>query len=134
MDGFRAGFGPEGAQTLLVPMRREQRLELYRRELECFRRASAVFAVSDVYAIELMRLLAESGLSVPGDVSVAGFDDIPLCEMVSPALTTVRQDGALRAKIPGPFSTYSRLAQFSAQNFILGYAFNLCNSAPRKLQ
>lgn len=99
MDGFRAGFGPEGAQTLLVPMRREQRLELYRRELECFRRASAVFAVSDVYAIELMRLLAESGLSVPEDVSVAGFDDIPLCEMVSPALTTVRQDGALRAKI-----------------------------------
>ena len=30
---------------------------------------------------------------------MAGFDDIPMCEMISPALTTVRQDGALRAKI-----------------------------------
>ena len=99
MEGFRAGFAPGGAETLIVPMQREQRLALYRRELERFRRITAAFAVSDVYAIELMRFLAESGLSVPGDVSVAGFDGIPLGEMVTPTLTTVRQDGALRAKI-----------------------------------
>ena len=36
---------------------------------------------------------------MPGELSVAGFDDTPVCELVRPALTTVRQDGALRAKI-----------------------------------
>ena len=36
---------------------------------------------------------------MPEDISVAGFDDTPMCEMVHPALTTVRQDGAQRAKI-----------------------------------
>ena len=40
-----------------------------------------------------------AGIRVPEDISVAGFDDTPVCEMVSPALTTVRQDGAARARI-----------------------------------
>lgn len=38
-----------------------------------------------------------AGIRVPEDISVAGFDDTPICEMLRPALTTVRQDGALRA-------------------------------------
>ena len=38
-----------------------------------------------------------AGIHVPEDISVAGFDDTPICEMLRPALTTVRQDGALRA-------------------------------------
>lgn len=57
------------------------------------------FAVSDAYAVDLMVFLAEQGISVPEDISVAGFDDTPVCEMLRPALTTVRQDGALRAKL-----------------------------------
>lgn len=36
---------------------------------------------------------------MPEDISVAGFDDTPMCEMIRPALTTVKQDGALRAKL-----------------------------------
>lgn len=38
-------------------------------------------------------------IPMPEEISVAGFDDTPVCEMVSPALTTVRQDGAARARI-----------------------------------
>lgn len=38
-----------------------------------------------------------AGIRVPEDISVAGFDDTLICEMLRPALTTVRQDGALRA-------------------------------------
>lgn len=41
----------------------------------------------------------EHKISVPTQLSVAGFDDIPLCQMVYPSLTTVKQDGALRAKV-----------------------------------
>ncbi len=52
----------------------------------------AVFAATDVIAFGAMRALKERGLSVPGDISVVGFDDIPLAAYVSPTLTTVRQD------------------------------------------
>jgi len=56
------------------------------------RRFDAVFAVTDVIAIGAMRALAKGGLRVPADISVVGFDDIPLAVHVTPALTTVRQD------------------------------------------
>ena len=68
-------------------------------QLERLRRATAVFAVSDFYALDLMCFLSEHGLAVPDDISVAGFDDTPMCELVRPALTTVRQDAVLRAKL-----------------------------------
>ena len=46
-----------------------------------------------VYA-EVYKNLAEAGVSVPGDVSVAGFDDVPIAAYAGPGLTTVRQDFA----------------------------------------
>lgn len=52
----------------------------------------AVFAASDLIAIGAMRALAEAGRSVPGDVAVMGFDDIPAASLTSPPLTTVQQD------------------------------------------
>ena len=52
----------------------------------------AVFAASDLIAIGAMRALADHGLNVPGDVVIAGFDDIPMASFVNPPLTTVRQD------------------------------------------
>ena len=97
-DGFRAGFGA-GAELMVVPMRKADRWEFYEENLDKLRGVSAVFAVSDHYAIDLIRFLNEQGISVPGDISVAGFDDTPMCQMVSPTLTSVRQDVALRAKI-----------------------------------
>ncbi len=36
---------------------------------------------------------------MPEQISVAGFDDTPMCTMISPAVTSVRQDGALRARV-----------------------------------
>ncbi|MGP9820824.1 LacI family DNA-binding transcriptional regulator [Salinarimonas sp. NSM] len=52
---------------------------------------TAVFASNDTMAIGLVGALQEAGLAVPGDVSVAGFDDIEFASMCRPALTTVRQ-------------------------------------------
>lgn len=53
---------------------------------------SAVFAANDQMALGLISGLRARGLSVPEDVSVVGFDDIPDAAYYSPPLTTVRQD------------------------------------------
>lgn len=50
---------------------------------------TGVVAFNDLVAIGLMNGLAERGLSVPADISVAGFDDIPYARYSSPSLTTV---------------------------------------------
>ena len=99
IEGFRHGAAPGAAQLLLVPMQKEERWAYYRQQLERLRGVTAAFAVSDHYAIDLMSFLRGQGIAVPEEISVAGFDDTPVCEMVSPALTTVRQDGAARARI-----------------------------------
>ncbi|MGX1750100.1 LacI family DNA-binding transcriptional regulator [Glutamicibacter protophormiae] len=52
---------------------------------------TAVFAANDYLAIGLLRAFWEGGLSVPQDVSVAGFDDLQVSNYLIPALTTVRQ-------------------------------------------
>ncbi|SOD66841.1 transcriptional regulator, LacI family [Streptomyces sp. 1222.2] len=61
------------------------------RELARNRDVTAVFAANDDMAIGLIRALTEAGRRVPQDVSVVGFDDIPVAAYVTPPLTTVRQ-------------------------------------------
>lgn len=51
--------------------------------------ATCVFALTDVMAIGACAALRDHGLSVPQDVSVAGFDDIPIVRDLTPPLTTV---------------------------------------------
>jgi LacI family transcriptional regulator len=52
-------------------------------------RATCVFAVADVMAIGALTALREAGRTVPDDVSLAGFDDIPVVRDLTPPLTTV---------------------------------------------
>jgi DNA-binding LacI/PurR family transcriptional regulator len=52
---------------------------------------TAVFCFNDIAAIGAIRALKDAGLSVPGDVSVVGFDDIESAAYAMPSLTTVRQ-------------------------------------------
>lgn len=52
---------------------------------------SAVFAYNDNTAVAMMRVIQESGLRVPDDISVVGFDDIHAAAYTNPPLTTVRQ-------------------------------------------
>ena len=98
-QGFRDGFASGMVEFVMIPMRKEERWEYYRRNLSMFQSITAVFAVSDYYAMDLICFLQEQGIRVPEQISVAGFDDIPMCRMFCPTLTTVKQDGALRAKI-----------------------------------
>ena len=54
--------------------------------------ATAVFAANDQMALGVLRAVTEAGSSVPGDVSVVGFDDVADAADYRPPLTTVRQD------------------------------------------
>ena len=49
----------------------------------------ALFAENDILAAAVIRVLKKHGYRVPDDISVIGFDDIPMCEMLDPPLTTI---------------------------------------------
>lgn len=52
---------------------------------------TAVFAIADFLAVGVCRALHEAGKRIPEDVSVAGYDGIPIGEFYTPQLTTIRQ-------------------------------------------
>ena len=62
------------------------------------RRFTALFAEADVMAIGAIRALHNNGLRVPEDVSVMGFDGLPLCGFLVPQLTTVAQSRKIMAR------------------------------------
>jgi LacI family transcriptional regulator len=73
------------------PMSPEIGYEPMKQLLARTRAFTAVFCFNDIAAIGAIRALREEGLSVPGDVSVVGFDDIQSAAFSTPSLTTVRQ-------------------------------------------
>jgi LacI family transcriptional regulator len=75
MGDYNTGGGYAGGQKLL----------------ELPQPPTAIFASNDLEAIGVMNAARERGLTVPGDLSIVGFDDIPQASLVYPALTTVRQ-------------------------------------------
>lgn len=66
--------------------------------MECMRKLlkendgiDGVFAVCDAAAFGAMKILKENGIKIPAEISVAGFTNEPMAELVEPALTTVKQ-------------------------------------------
>jgi len=53
-------------------------------------RPSAVFAANDAMAIGCIQQILQNGLTIPGDIAVAGFDDIEMSSLMQPRLTTLR--------------------------------------------
>lgn len=65
--------------------------EAMKRLLVLPNRPTAVFARNDFTAIGAINAIKESGLRIPKDISIVGFDDIPMAMHIFPTLTTVRQ-------------------------------------------
>lgn len=97
MEGCAAAMGENAVDFMQIPFRREERMRFYREHDTEILQYTAVFAVSDFYAVELIHYLREKGIGVPKDISIVGFDDSPICSYCSPLLTTVRQDVNARA-------------------------------------
>jgi len=64
-------------------------------------RPTAIFAANDDMAAGVISAVCERGLSVPGDVSVCGFDDTPISRQIYPAMTTVRQPTREMGRLAG---------------------------------
>jgi len=77
---------------------------------------TAIFAGSDEQAFGVVEAARTCGLSVPGDLSVVGFDDLPMSRWASPPLTTVRQ----------PLAQMGRAAAQMLQSLMEGRALNSC--------
>lgn len=97
-EGLCDGLGFP-ADFMKIPMQKEMREAYYRERWSVLCGYSAIFAVSDYYAADLMRLLQKAGIRIPEDISVVGFDDGEICGQIVPSLTSVRQDYRLRAQM-----------------------------------
>ena len=94
MEGFKAVMKEHDLQIHegdLVAIESFREMESLRDYVDRPSLPTAVFCYSDVFAFNLMRVASEMGLSVPGDLSVVGFDSVEACERSSPPLTSVRQ-------------------------------------------
>jgi len=80
----------------------ERRFEIgYQLAVELLKRRTrptAIFAMTDELAIGVLHALARNGIKVPDEISVIGFDNIPLAPFIYPALTTVDQPAAQMAE------------------------------------
>ena len=100
IDGFCKAFAPGETIIWQIPNTEKKRILFYQEKFHEFldSRITAVFAVSDYYALELMGFLQGKGVRIPQDVQIIGFDDNMASRESNPALTTIHQDAALRAK------------------------------------
>jgi LacI family transcriptional regulator len=96
LDGYRAelqaaGLPPDADLVVEGDFDFESGFRAGRRLLDLPEPPTAVFAGSDQMALGVIEALRRARLSVPEDVSVVGFDDLPLVRWTSPPLTTVGQ-------------------------------------------
>jgi DNA-binding LacI/PurR family transcriptional regulator len=75
----RTGLTKEDGQTAAIGL------------LERAERPTAIFACNDLQALGVYQAARELGLRIPADLSVVGFDDLPITALVDPPLTTVHQ-------------------------------------------
>lgn len=96
VDGYRSALAEAGVdvETDLVRTGNFEVESGYSEGLRLLSRAdrpTGVFAGSDMQALGVLRAARELGLHVPDDVSVVGYDDLPIAQWAGPPITTVRQ-------------------------------------------
>ncbi|HEY3872074.1 MAG TPA: LacI family DNA-binding transcriptional regulator [Actinocrinis sp.] len=86
-----AGLPAEPGLVVQAGLTREAGCAAARTLLQRPDRPTAVFATNDLQALGVYQAAREAGLSIPGDLSVVGFDDLPVVAWADPPLTTVHQ-------------------------------------------
>jgi LacI family transcriptional regulator len=126
LDGYRAALDRAGVEidpSLIASgdFHYESALEASLSLMRLPEPPTAIFAASDVTAMGVYEMARRNRLRIPEDLSVVGFDDVPMAQWVSPPLTTLRAPLsemaalAVRALLdPGAFAFQHRL-EFATQ-------------------
>ena len=85
-------FRSEHQFVLESDVRPEDTMELGRRLAQLREEFSAVFVTSDQIASYLIQGMRSTGIRIPDDMSIIGFDDLMICRQMTPQLTTIAQD------------------------------------------
>ncbi|MFF5185910.1 LacI family DNA-binding transcriptional regulator [Streptomyces sp. NPDC000345] len=96
LDGYRsamhaAGLPADPELVVHAPLTREDGCEAARSLLALPDRPTAIFTANDLQALGVYQAAREAGLRIPDELSVVGFDDLPVVAWVDPPLTTVHQ-------------------------------------------
>jgi DNA-binding LacI/PurR family transcriptional regulator len=96
LDGYRstmeaAGLPVNPGLIVRADLNQEDGYTAARELLSRPDRPTAIFASNDLQALGVYRAAREAGLRIPNDLSVVGFDDLPIAAVVDPPMTTVRQ-------------------------------------------
>ena len=100
IEGFCKAFEPGETLRWEIPKTEKERMRFYDDKYTQLLtgNVTAVFAVSDFYAVELMKFLQGRNIRIPEDIQIIGFDDNRASRESSPSLTTIHQEASLRAK------------------------------------
>ncbi|WP_198671517.1 LacI family DNA-binding transcriptional regulator [Desertihabitans aurantiacus] len=85
------GVGIDADLVMEADLDRESGLRSTAELLRRSERPTAVFAVNDMIAIGALQACHAAGVDVPGELSIVGFDDVPMASLTTPMLTTVSQ-------------------------------------------
>jgi len=85
-----AGLPEAALQVIETPYGFDTGAAAFEQMMRCDAPPTAVLCANDVLAVGALQAAQRLGLSVPDDVSIIGFDDIPLAQVAQPPLTTVR--------------------------------------------
>jgi LacI family transcriptional regulator len=103
-EGYKNGMAENGLEVLEPYC--EQGSNSYDSGVECGRRLlnkkqrpTAIFCANDEMAIGVKKVAHEMGISIPGSLSIVGFDDTPVASQLYPTLTTIRQPTRDMAKL-----------------------------------
>ena len=104
VEGLReAGIDSPESELVIRVADNDEATALLRENLKQKDPLTAVFAVNDTLAFDLVSSLSEAGISIPDDLSVIGFDDDPIASRCNPPLTTIdmakREYGVICAKL-----------------------------------
>lgn len=102
LEGARAAVAEAGGGVELVEIPTHLAVDISGEEIADYldqveKVPDGFFAASDMIALSAIQALTGRGLSVPGDVKVVGYDDLPIARTSVPPLTTIRQDIAAGA-------------------------------------
>ena len=100
IEGFRKAFEHGETYRWEIPKTEKERMCFYEDNYMQLLKSNvtAVFAVSNFYALEFMRFLQGKNIRIPEDIQIIGFDDNMASRESNPSLTTIHQEADLRAK------------------------------------